>query len=98
MALAPHQGPPDVIRGERRPRAKLTETILAECRAWREAGETERVIAERVGVSQSTIHRALAGQTWRETNQAEEPPAGPAEPAAQEPAPEPPRYPWSGQI
>jgi hypothetical protein len=32
-ALAPHQGPPDVVRGERHPRAKLTETILAECRA-----------------------------------------------------------------
>jgi hypothetical protein len=57
-------------RGERHPRAKLTEAILEQCRAMRAAGETERAISERFGVSASTIHRALAGQTWRTNTEA----------------------------
>jgi DNA invertase Pin-like site-specific DNA recombinase len=95
VALPPRQGTKDAVRGERHPRAKLSEAILAECRTLKAVGETERAIAKRFGVSQSTLHRALAGQTWRETKRVEEPPAGAAEAAAQEPAPEPPRYPWS---
>lgn len=65
-------------RGENHPGAKLTEAILAEARELRAAGETERAIGERFGVSPSTIHRALAGQTWRPAGSA--PPAAPVAP------------------
>ena len=65
VAAAAPQGPIDVLRGERHPRAKLTEAILAECRALKAAGETERSIAKRFGVSPSTLNRALTGKTWR---------------------------------
>jgi hypothetical protein len=50
--------------GSGNPRAILTEALVAEARARHRDGETIAGLAERYGVSQRTMARALSGQTW----------------------------------
>jgi DNA invertase Pin-like site-specific DNA recombinase len=52
-------------RGEFHPSAKLTEKDIEKVRQMREAGHTVTELAERFGVSKSTMSAALARKTWR---------------------------------
>jgi NUMOD4 motif len=52
-------------RGEGHGEAKLTEAIVAECRARYAGGTSQRVLADEFGVSKAAIQRAVTGKTWR---------------------------------
>jgi predicted DNA-binding protein (UPF0251 family) len=52
-------------RGERVGTARLTESAVRALRAEREAGATQDNLADKFGVSQSTVWRALNFVTWR---------------------------------
>lgn len=52
------------IRGHRVATAKLTSSDVAEIRDLREAGALCKTLAERYGVSPSTISHAALGRTW----------------------------------
>lgn len=51
-------------RGTAKQEAKLTEAIVAECRARYTAGETQQALAAEFGVSQTTMGKAITGRTW----------------------------------
>jgi hypothetical protein len=51
--------------GERHPCAKLTEADVIEIRRRCAAGEYQRTVARRFGVSQSTVSAAHNRRTWR---------------------------------
>lgn len=53
-----------IPRGSARPRAKLTEAIVAEMRARRAAGETVRSLAREFCVHSVTALRAIRGDGW----------------------------------
>jgi len=60
----PRRHPERLARGSGAPWSKLTEEAVAAIRA--DAGQTpQRVWAERFGVSQSAISRALRGDSWK---------------------------------
>lgn len=56
--------PERVPRGDAQPNAKLTAIKVAEAKALRAAGFTLGALAERFGVTISTIHAATSGKTW----------------------------------
>lgn len=57
-----------LLRGESHPNSVLTwDGVLSARAAW-EAGEPQRSIADRLGVSQSSISGALTGETWGPTS------------------------------
>lgn len=62
-----HKGRNADNRGPRNPRAKLTESDVAEIRALRGEGLTQQAIAGRYGVAQATISKILIGQRWKST-------------------------------
>ena len=51
--------------GEARSDALLTEQIVREIRARCAAGETQRSVAERFGVSRSAVGSVMLGRSWR---------------------------------
>jgi hypothetical protein len=53
------------LRGERHPVARLTEDAVRDIRRWHSCGETQRAIADRLGVSFVTVSDVLRGVTWR---------------------------------
>lgn len=52
-------------RGERNPRAKLTESDVRLIRALGDHGLTQRAIAAKFDVSKRAIEAVLTGRTWR---------------------------------
>jgi len=63
-----HTHPERLSRGDGCPNAKLTTIKVAEARALRIAGFTLAALAERFGVTISTIHAATSGKTWAAAN------------------------------
>lgn len=53
------------VRGERHPHARLTGEVVAEIRRRHAAGESDRRIAESIGVAEPTVQNARTGRTWR---------------------------------
>lgn len=56
---------PPCMTGEANPLAKLTEGNVVEARERCAAGESATALAQEFGVSLSSMHNALMGQTWR---------------------------------
>jgi len=52
-------------RGERNPRAKLTESDVRLIRALGAHGLTQRAIAAKFEVSKRAVEAVLTGQSWR---------------------------------
>ena len=52
-------------KGVRRPMAKLNDNLVRVARERVRRGESCRKVAKEVGVSQSTLSRAVAGDTWK---------------------------------
>ena len=52
-------------RGERNPRAKLTESDVRLIRTLGAHGLTQRAIAEKFEVSKRAVEAVLTGQSWR---------------------------------
>jgi transposase len=55
----------NVARGSDSPHAKLDEQRVRDIRAAVARGETQRALAQRYGVSYSTVLNAVQGRTWR---------------------------------
>jgi hypothetical protein len=54
------------VRGEQHPRAKLTESAVAEMReAYARGGISQASLARRYGVAHSLIHRVLHNESWK---------------------------------
>jgi hypothetical protein len=56
---------PETTRGERNGRAKLTVAGVREVRRLVEEGLSKSEVARRFGVSQTAVHYAVTGKTWR---------------------------------
>lgn len=54
----------DVLHGADHALAKLTDEAVREARRLRDCGMTYRALADRFGVSSTTIHQAVSGKTW----------------------------------
>jgi hypothetical protein len=52
------------IRGSNVGTAKLTDSVVLDCRTRRAAGATWRSLAEEFGVSRRTMFFAVSGRTW----------------------------------
>lgn len=52
-------------RGESHGKAKMTEAQVLEMRALHAAGETQKGLAARFGVSKFLIHCVVSGKTWK---------------------------------
>lgn len=52
------------VRGEKHPRAILSESVVREARAIRATGETWLALSKRFGVSPTTIRDAILGISW----------------------------------
>lgn len=52
-------------KGDRHPKAKLTEQQVREIRFLDVLGAKQHELAEQYGVSQPTIHRAIKSKNWR---------------------------------
>src|SRR5262245_53972118 len=63
----PEDAPPYAgITGEFAPAAKLTSKDVKKARQMHEAGHTVTSLADRFGVSKSTMSAALSGRTWKQ--------------------------------
>lgn len=60
--------------GVRNANAKLTDEVVAECRARVVAGESGEALAREFGVSGSTMQRAVKGEGWRHVSASPPPP------------------------
>lgn len=56
---------PGMARGERSPKAKLTEAAVIEARSRRSAGESYVSMAREYGVSRVALRNAVIGKTWK---------------------------------
>jgi len=63
------KSPNAVRRGVRSPFAKLTDAAVQEIRALRQAGISYQALANRFGVSSTTISRIVDGTAWRHVPQ-----------------------------
>lgn len=61
---APHL----LCRGEKRPQSVLTDDLVRQARKLRKEGITQRVVAEKLGVSRSLISSIDTGRTWSHVN------------------------------
>lgn len=57
--------PDRVAKGSRHGLAKLTESIVAECRKRRRMGESTSDLAIEYGVHQATLRKVISGRSWR---------------------------------
>jgi NUMOD4 motif/HNH endonuclease len=56
-------------RGERHPRARLTDEIVRQARERRAAGETVAALSAEYGITPSAMSKAIRGDTWRHDRQ-----------------------------
>lgn len=65
LARGPRLHPEKCARGERIGRAVLTEEVVRQIRAARANGETQRSIANRLGIGLSAVKHVDAGRVWK---------------------------------
>lgn len=53
-----------LLRGERHPRAKLTNALIAQIRERVSRGETRAAVARDIGVSRSAVSLVIRGRVW----------------------------------
>ncbi len=63
MADAARHG--TIRRGEDNPQAKLSVDQVVEIREMRDQGVTQRVVAQRFGISQTLVRHIMLGKAWR---------------------------------
>jgi hypothetical protein len=56
---------PELARGEEHHKAKLTESIVFQCRVRHAQGERLATLAREVGVVRSALHAAVTGKSWK---------------------------------